>query len=831
MIKKTSIAVLGLITAFLAAGRTVTPEEALNRIQTDRKAMKVAGTAAVKPALVHTAFTQEGIPAAYVFNGAGNKGFMILPADDIAAPLLGYGDNAVEADAMPPQLTWWLGEYAKEIAAASAPTTIVAEAPSDNTAYATDRKPITPMLKTIWNQDEPFNNLCPRSGLNRTYTGCVATAMAQVMKYFNYPEKGSGTGHCTIMSSMGMPIGEDTMDLDVEFAWNDMLNNYNGNYTATEGEAVATLMKACGYAVNMAYSTTASGAASTEVPKAFVDNFGYDKGCRMLERLHYSITDWEQLIYDNLRDCGPVFYSGYAVSGGHAFVCDGYSSEGMFHINWGWGGSYNGYFRLTALEPAGQGIGGYIGGYNLDQIAVLGIRKPVEGSVYPPQQLTQVGALSVTEDGSRINVNGGWANFTGRTISCMLAVSFEPAAGGEAYIRSLSKCEIPASLGLQQISIPKSYMGKLADGTYKLQFLTKENGTDEWLPILHNINIPSYVLVTKEGSKFNCENAEIATLTCLSAELDIPFCFYTTGKMTVELKNETTIEVPGNLSVALLSGGAVMARSGGAFFDLLPGQEETRTFEFLMSLFDNFEFNTTYTIVLYDTMTGKILKEMGTTETSLGTQPVITCSSFTIEGEKFAAVLDNLNFNATFTCTTGAYANDIVLGIFPAAGGSAIADQVADQTLFLNTNESKESRFHLDLSDIASINTYYLALPYYVNYKIEFGQLRPSLLPAAANNQVIRFKATAYSGLETVADDAAELRVYFNPALKSAIVNGPADIKTVEVFNTAGAMIPATVATDGTTATIDLSTVPTGAIIVRAADTAGNTVASKLMVR
>ncbi len=841
MIKKTSVTLLWLLPALIAAGKTLTPEEALNRLENSRRAIQQKTATSGLPKLVHTSFTSDGIPAAYIFNSTDKTGFMILSADDQAAPLLGYGDKTVETDAMPPQLIWWLGEYAKEIEGANKPQSATNTAvTADHTlpgAYAApsaaaDRAPIAPMLSTVWNQDAPFNNLCPRSGLKPTYTGCVATAMAQVMKYHNYPAKGTGTGKCTVSNSYGVETASYTMDLDVDLKWDQMIDNYNGNYTTAQGEAVATLMKACGYSVSMNYTTAASGAQSNAVPVALVDNFGYDKGCRMLERIHYPLAQWEQMVYDNLRDCGPVYYSGQAIEGGHAFVCDGYSTDGMFHFNWGWGGAYDGYFRLTALEPEGEGIGGFSGGYNTDQAAVFGIRKPVAGSELPQLQLTQIGSVTASEDGSRVLLNGPWANYNGRAMNAAFSLEFEPVNGGQATTRQLyNYTEIPVFQGFSQFSFPKSYMSPLANGSYNVRILTKNEGSDQWLPILHNINIPDYVVITKNGSSLTYANPTPATLTCVSADFAVPFCFYTTGKMSVEVKNSTDTEVPANLSVALLSGSTVVARSGGSFFDLLPGKSETRTFEFVMTYSDSFSFNATYDLALYDTMSGQILKKFGTTKTSLGTQPVITCQNFTMEGSTTAAALDNINFDATFTCTTGSYANDIVIGIFPSVGGNAVADAVAQETLFLNTGESGQSHFHLDLSSLCSLNTYYLALPYYLNYKLALNQITPELLPAAADNQVIRFKATAYSGIEAVAADEAELRVYYNPSLKTAVVNGPADIAAVTVFAADGSMIPVTVAADGSTATVDMAAAPTGIVIVRATDVSGNTATSKLTVR
>ena len=239
-------------------------------------------------------------------------------------------------------------------------------------------------------------------------TGCVATAMAQVMKYFNWPEKGAGTGKATDSSGKSY-----AMDLGVTFSWNDMKAQYNeGNYTSPQASAVALLMKACGYAVGMKYGPSESGAGSVAIPSALVDNFGYDGGVRLCMRTYYGREEWEGMIYDNLAHVGPVLYTGTTnLGGGHAFVCDGYSTDGYFHFNWGWSGMYDGYYLLTALNPEGEGTGGFAGGYNIGQEVVLGICRPTGEPVgLQPFRLTLDKAPTGEVEGSSLRMSGGWYN-------------------------------------------------------------------------------------------------------------------------------------------------------------------------------------------------------------------------------------------------------------------------------------------------------------------------------------------------------------------------------------------------------------------------------------
>ena len=173
-----------------------------------------------------------------------------------------------------------------------------------------------------------------------------------------------------------------------EFRWDLMLNDYlpvfDGHAlridaTEQQQEAVARLMVAAGHSVEMGYSPEASGATSIRIGRALGLYFRYDKSLRYLQRDYYPLDEWEEIIYTSLLNDGPVIYDGQANIGGHSFVCDGYSADGYFHFNWGWGGMSDGYFLLDALDPINQGIGGADSGFNYMQDIIVGIRPDRSG--------------------------------------------------------------------------------------------------------------------------------------------------------------------------------------------------------------------------------------------------------------------------------------------------------------------------------------------------------------------------------------------------------------------------------------------------------------------
>ena len=305
----------------------------------------------------------------YVFNN-GENGFIIVAGDDDINPILGYSDNsAFDPNNIPPNVQYWLNSYSEQIKYVIEnnikPTQKIKNqwnkyrAPSGN---ETDRSPsVSPLLTTQWNQSPYYNALCPTG----TPAGCVATAMAQIMKYWNFPQRGKGkhSYEHQIYGTLSANFQNHT------YQWCNMPDRVN-----LPNLAVATLMYHCGVAVNMDYAPNGSGAHSASAAGALTGNFYYASSTRLVIRNYVSTEYWIALIKDELDAGRPLYYAGNDnESGGHAFVCDGYDSGDYFHFNWGWGGYYDGYFQVDALAPSGQGTGGNQGGFNFNQEIIVGI--------------------------------------------------------------------------------------------------------------------------------------------------------------------------------------------------------------------------------------------------------------------------------------------------------------------------------------------------------------------------------------------------------------------------------------------------------------------------
>ena len=375
--------------------------------------------------LAHQAKSPIGTTDYYVYNRGSQQGYVIVTGDDNTLPVWGYVENGdFEADKLPENVRWWLGEYQRQLQ-------WLRQHPQASPRKATTlTTSVSPLLRTQWGQGMPFNNFCPEaeSGYSdydnyygyRAVTGCVATATAQIMKYYNWPATGNGSHSYTCDV-----VGGNTVTLSADFsqstyAWSNMKNkfyidvNYNvlvetavGYQQATQAQmdAVARLMSDVGIAVEMSYGAGGlggSGAYSVNVVNALTTYFNYDNEMWLQYRDYYS-DDWDALLRSELDAARPIYYSGQTNKGyddgGHAFVLDGYNTSGYFHVNWGWNGNSDGYFVSSLLNPDDQGEGSYEGGYNTWQAAIIGLR--------PADPAPAVLATSITLDQSTATMATG----------------------------------------------------------------------------------------------------------------------------------------------------------------------------------------------------------------------------------------------------------------------------------------------------------------------------------------------------------------------------------------------------------------------------------------
>lgn len=364
MMRKLVLLLTMLATGLLVKAGEVTEQQALQKAQQFMQGKKF------KQTNLRRAASTSG-NAYYVFN-AEDGGFVIVSGDDRTHEILAYSEHGnFDSEHLPANMKWWIDSYARQIAALGTSQSPVANSSSNRG----QRVAIAPLVSAKWDQDAPYNSKCPdvnyvdydENGYdanNRCATGCVATAMAQLMYYWKWPET------CRALNSYETSGHTIKALHGTTFKWDKMKDTYSYDETGDAVNAVAELMRYCGQAVKMGYGPFESGA--NLYPSVLMTTFQYSSSMHQMSRTGYTAAQWESIIYDELAAKRPVLYSGYSGSSGHQFIVDGYDGNGMFHINWGWGGYPDSYYVLSVADSE-ESIA-----YQDGQQALINI-KPSEG--------------------------------------------------------------------------------------------------------------------------------------------------------------------------------------------------------------------------------------------------------------------------------------------------------------------------------------------------------------------------------------------------------------------------------------------------------------------
>ena len=440
----------------------------------------------------------------YVFSI--NNGFILVSGDDCALPILGYStSNTFVGKDIPEHVKSWLDSYEEQIYEMKRNNT--SAGPEVRNAWmqlsAENNVPrfnnnnasaVAPLITTTWSQSPLYNNMCPydsRYG-SRTVTGCVATAMAQIMRYWSWPVSGSGAYTYTHST-----YGTLSANFNTTYDWNNMPTALDTASTSAEIAATALLNYHCGVAVQMDYSTTGSGAHITggayyhSASYALKSYFKY-KAIEAFET-NYNYARWVALLKNELDNNRPILYGGRGSYGGHAFVCDGYDTNSLFHFNWGWGGSYNGYFTIGSLNP-----GRYT--FNSSVEILIGIE---------PSNCTYLPSYNYT-----LTPNDRWStNLSTPDSGCWDIYKFSLVPG---YTYTFKTCcddgawdNTSASLSMYDslgYSLPNEYYNEYDEYYYYDNSLVEYNPTDTcyiFLKVEPYYSTGSYSLAYKRGIYYN----------------------------------------------------------------------------------------------------------------------------------------------------------------------------------------------------------------------------------------------------------------------------------------------------------------------------------------
>ncbi len=541
--------IFGLLMLFLSMGLLVQAAP-ISQDQARKEASsfllnKQISNRSLKPVALSNSMLKAGNQAAfYIFNVGNNQGFVIVSGDDRINPILGYSDEGnFDETKAPVNMKNWLNEYAQQISMLDEVAGIDGAIAAARNVVDT-RNSIAPLLTTKWDQARPYWNKCPQvknedGEYEPSYTGCVATAMSQIMKYYNYPAQttqvipsyqyGYGTGN------MGEYITQYTEDLPVTtFDWAHMIDSYNGSEDEVYTDAVATLMLYVGHAAHMTYALTASGTTDPYIPKAFTNYFDYN--AQLVYRSDYDQQAWEDMVYQELVAGRPMVYNGRAGSGGgHSFVCDGYEMGDYYHINWGWGGLGNGYFQLAIMNPHAAGIGASTSaeGYNIDQTAVIGITPGYTGQGDDVNHVLTVYNMYYSGNRELERGSNGFSLYKRRQV---VVTAEDHINDGTKYARGIALydsnnnfVEMIASMTYYSSAIsvtdkwPDSnsseyyYFGKnISNGKYKIVPVCQVQGTSEWIPMLESDRY--YIEMTVSGNTATLVDHPLNDLTSTNFE-------------------------------------------------------------------------------------------------------------------------------------------------------------------------------------------------------------------------------------------------------------------------------------------------------------------------
>ena len=409
----------------------------------------------------------------YIFNAEQGQGFVIVSGDDRTEPILGYSNKGnIDTENMPENLQAWLDGYRQQIKALQNGGNNMVR----RKAPRADWPAIGQLMQTEWNQHEPYNRMCPEVDGKRCVTGCVATAFAQVLYYLRCPQGQTMEIPAYQTASLDLPSLPAT-----RFDWDKMLpvyDEYSGNYTEEEGDAVAKLMRYCGQAVEMNYTPKESAAYPN--PERLSKYFGISKAARELHRNYYSAEAWEEIVYKELAAQRPVVYSAATtIAPRHALVCDGYDGEGRFHLNWGWGGMADGYFVLSLIM------------YPEDHTIIVNL-KPEDGIVptvianYLNGKETSIyKRSSANNDFKAVKLDGYVQRASSQPIQ---VVEF-----GWGLYRNNDLLKVvwnsqrisDWTSGNQNTTAQIAFGAGLTDGTYQLRQIFRQQGDSEWTTCLY----------------------------------------------------------------------------------------------------------------------------------------------------------------------------------------------------------------------------------------------------------------------------------------------------------------------------------------------------------
>lgn len=725
-----------------------------------------------------TTRTYTIMPSFYIFNN-GTTGFVIVSGDDRMKPILGYSDKgAFVVKDVPSNIKSFLNSYIQEMneldEKKELSNVLIA---STTQSYPTS---VSPLLGDImYNQSAPYNNLCPSGSV----TGCVATAMAQVLRYYQYPTTGTGTfSYITETEKYSCSFNYGTTTFD----WNNMLPQYITNeYNSTQANAVATLMYAAGVSVSMDYTSDESGAYSFDIPNALTSYFNYDQNIAYVLRTYFTYSEWMNMIKNELSSARPILYNGISSEGGHEFVFDGYDANDMVHVNWGWAGANDGYFVISELNPSLPGIGGGSnlgGGFTSSQGMVIGIQKPTNTSVYHsyfyssgitlPSSNLQAGASFLPTINNLTNMS---TTFTGELALILEDTEGNQTVLGNTYtLKNQETNEDIKSLPWSNVNSSLTFPTGLSDGAYLFYAATRNPSKNtSWDMVRGEMGSTSLYncIVTNNQATFS---PYWGTNIDVSASLTLAHDLYAglTGDFTLTYQNNSTSRnYYGTISIGLINNNNQLIdliSSNDVFMTAGQGATTVNISEDI----DSSITPGTYKIapVAY----------WGTSYVLLST-PIST----TINSYSGNSTLNIVSFGVT-SSEIEENSNLGLVGVFTATGTApvyceTITAVVATQGLVTQSSYSQNVFFNVG-------DTYNFSMSF--NPNLTAGNYIVALFEDDSQlNNPINFTVKAATGIEDSNEVINDITIYTDQIGNTLFVKAPSDVNSIEIFSINGQLI------------------------------------------
>lgn len=464
----------------------------------------------------------------YVFNCGTADGFVIVSGDDRAESILGYSDSgSFDYNKIPENMRWWLSEYQRQLKFLADNPGLATTPPLKSSFTA-----LSPLLNTTWGQAFPYNIQCPKLKFSidpikkyTCYTGCIATAMAQIMYHYKWPVTGTGSHGYTEKDGLGNSYTVSSTFSDHTYDWANMFETYSPSTTSEQWNAISLLMSDCGIAVDMSYNEDgmgSSGAISNSIGHALSTYFGYDKGVMKVSRDYYGYN-WDNLLYNELQAGRPILYTGTSIIGStslsHAFIFDGADAQGRFHVNWGWDGTYNGYYHSTSLHPTNNPLATTSASdtvFRYYQDATIGIQKPLTGSASGAYYMT---AESVTTKstsaaaGTKIPIDVETFYNQGSDSVSIFSIGFLLYDVNGKVVDTASTLFNKMTHVNQGWTFTAQYkMPSLSDGTYRLYFNYQVLNESAWRLVNIKNTASQYIQFTVSGNTATIANGDKSSL-------------------------------------------------------------------------------------------------------------------------------------------------------------------------------------------------------------------------------------------------------------------------------------------------------------------------------